>query len=92
MLKRLSINKFYKFQYEKLKNSYVLLYPEGRINLNDTASEILKLCDGTMTKNMIANTLLNKYDNIEGFDEFLKEAIENNWINEVSIENKEIKE
>jgi len=40
----------------------VLLYPEGAILLNDTAAEILELCDGTRTIADIARELGARYD------------------------------
>ena len=85
MLKRLIINKHYKFQYEKLKKSHVLLYPEGVITLNNTAADILKLCDGTNTSEDIKNKLLSKYNSIEGLDEFIDDALKNNWIKVNSV-------
>ena len=83
MLKKLIINKYYKFQYEKIKKSFVLLYPEGVVTLNHTSTEILKLCNGNNNINDIKNQLLKKYDNVDGLDEFVNEAIENKWIKEI---------
>jgi len=83
MLKRLIINKHFKFQFEKLQNSHVLLYPEGRILLNDTATEILKLCDGKNDIKAIKTELEKRYDNVDGLDEFVKEALTNKWLKEV---------
>ena len=80
MLKRLLINNHYKFQFEKIKKTHVLLYPEGVITLNDTASEVLKLCDGKNDIDRIKTKLLNKYDTIDGIDEFITDAIEKKWI------------
>ena len=82
MLKRLSINKLYKLQFEKKINNYVLLYPEGMVTLNETSSEILKLCNGKNTLNDIKQNLLQKYDSIDGLDDFIKDALKNDWLKE----------
>ena len=34
------------FRWEASQDSYILLYPEGLIKLNQSAGEILKRCDG----------------------------------------------
>lgn len=39
----------YLFRWEKSQDAYVLLYPEGVIKLNASASEILKRCTGEST-------------------------------------------
>jgi pyrroloquinoline quinone biosynthesis protein D len=39
----------YLFRWEKSQDAYVLLYPEGVIKLNTSASEILKRCTGEPT-------------------------------------------
>ncbi len=82
MLKRLSINKLYKLQFEKKLNNYVLLYPEGMVTLNESSSEILKLCNGKNTLNDIKQNLLQKYDSIDGLDDFIKDALKNDWLKE----------
>lgn len=35
-----------RLQMEPAQNAWVLLYPEGMVKLNPTASEILRRCDG----------------------------------------------
>lgn len=36
----------YRFQYEPAQNAHVLLYPEGMVKLNESASAIGSLIDG----------------------------------------------
>lgn len=36
----------YRLQWEKVQNAHVLLYPEGMVQLNPSAAEILLLCTG----------------------------------------------
>lgn len=43
----LRMNAMFRLQWEDAQQSYVLLYPEGMVKLNQSASEILKRCDGT---------------------------------------------
>lgn len=38
-----------RLQYETAQDSWVLLYPEGMAQLNASAAEILKRCDGSRT-------------------------------------------
>ncbi|KAA0910797.1 pyrroloquinoline quinone biosynthesis peptide chaperone PqqD [Pusillimonas sp. ANT_WB101] len=45
----LRMNATFRLQWEEAQQGYVLLYPEGMVKLNQSASEILKLCDGTRT-------------------------------------------
>ena len=46
-LERFAINPMFLFRWEETQQSYVLLYPEGIVKLNQTAGEIIKRCDGT---------------------------------------------
>lgn len=46
---RPQLNSKYLFRWEKSQDAYVLLYPEGVIKLNASASEILKRCTGEST-------------------------------------------
>src|SRR5271166_6615862 len=39
------IARLYRFQWEPAQNAYVLLFPEGMVNLNTTAGEILRRCN-----------------------------------------------
>jgi pyrroloquinoline quinone biosynthesis protein D len=46
---RPAVERGFRLQWEAAQNAYVLLYPEGMIQLNGSAGEILKRCDGTAT-------------------------------------------
>lgn len=37
----------FRLQWEPSQEAYVLLYPEGMVQLNSSAAEILKRCDGS---------------------------------------------
>jgi pyrroloquinoline quinone biosynthesis protein D len=51
-----------RLDFDAVRGQRVLLYPEGAILLNDTAGEILDLCNGARTIDEIASTLGSKYN------------------------------
>ena len=53
--------KFARVQFDEARQRNVLQYPEGAVLLNDTAAEILALCDGARTIADIAATLNERY-------------------------------
>ena len=53
--------KFARVQYDEARQRSVLQYPEGAVLLNETAAEILALCDGTRTVADIAAALGERY-------------------------------
>ena len=53
--------KFARVQFDEARQRSVLQYPEGAVLLNDTAAEILALCDGERTIAEIAATLAERY-------------------------------
>ena len=78
------LSRFYRFQYEQAQGCHVLLFPEGMIQLNGTASAILKLCDGKQTVAEIICTLKQAYAEVTGLErdviEFLQDASRQKWI------------
>lgn len=79
------LNPLYRLQFEKAQNCYVLLYPEGMVKLNDSASEVLTLVDGSTSDGDIVKALQQKFpdaaDLIEAdVKEFLVDALEKGWI------------
>lgn len=46
-----------RLQYEEAQQRWVLLYPEGMVQLNPSAAEILQRCDGTRTVEAIVTEL-----------------------------------
>jgi coenzyme PQQ biosynthesis protein PqqD len=53
--------RFARVQFDEARQRSVLQYPEGAVLLNDTAAEVLALCDGTRTIADIAATLKERY-------------------------------
>jgi pyrroloquinoline quinone biosynthesis protein D len=54
-----------RLQYDEVRDEHVLLVPEGVVQLNPTAAEVLELCDGERSVDEIVRTLSERY---EGFD------------------------
>ncbi|MFI0398923.1 MAG: pyrroloquinoline quinone biosynthesis peptide chaperone PqqD [Thiolinea sp.] len=73
----------YRFQWEEAQQNHVLLYPEGMVQLSDTAASVLSLCDGKRTVQAIVAELEEAYET-EGLDkdvtQFLEEAQAQGWI------------
>ena len=51
-----------RLQYEAAQGRWVLLYPEGMVQLNDSAAEILRRCDGRHTVADIVSELEALFD------------------------------
>jgi pyrroloquinoline quinone biosynthesis protein D len=77
------LNRLFRLQWEEVQQAYVLLYPEGMVKLNQSAAEILKRCDGTLTvAELVAELQLafgeaDLRDPVEGM---LRAAYEKDWI------------
>lgn len=77
------LNRLFRLQYEEAQKTHVLLYPEGMVKLNQSASEILLLCDGTHSVAQIVEALERKFgaSNL-GADvtAMLEESVRRNWL------------
>lgn len=77
------IAKHYRLQWEPVSDCHVLLYPEGLVELSESAAEILKLCDGVHTPEEIVNILQEQFASPEikaDVMTFLREANEHGWV------------
>jgi pyrroloquinoline quinone biosynthesis protein D len=74
-----------RLQFERSQNCWVLLYPEGMVQLSDSASAILKLLDGIRNIEEIIRCLDESYNSDTGSDviEFLETAHERRWITRI---------
>ena len=73
----------FRFQWEEAQHCHVLLFPEGMIKLNQSAGEILALCDGRRDAAAIVAALEAKFqaNGLAGdVLEFLEVAYGNGWI------------
>ena len=81
--KSLAINEHFQLQWEEKQNCFVLLYPEGMVQLSQSAGEIMNLCDGKNTIIDITNALEEKF-NLVGLlndvKEFLEDAMNRKWV------------
>ncbi|MAD41980.1 MAG: pyrroloquinoline quinone biosynthesis peptide chaperone PqqD [Arcobacter sp.] len=81
--KSLAINEHFQLQWEEKQNCFVLLYPEGMVQLSQSAGEIMNLCDGKNSAMDITNTLEEKF-NLVGLlsdvKEFLEDAMNRKWV------------
>tara|TARA_R110002074_G_scaffold170005_3_gene331949 strand:+ start:10313 stop:10588 length:276 start_codon:yes stop_codon:yes gene_type:complete len=75
----------YRLQWEEAQQMFVLLYPEGLIELNQSSAEILQHCDGTNKLSDIVQILEQKFATTgleNDIASFLNVALENGWINQ----------
>lgn len=73
----------YRFQWEEAQQNHVLLYPEGMVQLSDTAAAVLSLCDGKRTVEAIVAELEEDYETDglgEDVTQFLIEAEAQGWV------------
>ena len=63
------IRRGFRLQWEPVQNCHVLLYPEGMIQLNDSAAHILKLVDGQRSTQQIVTELEQQFPDVQGLDE-----------------------
>ncbi|WP_428024193.1 pyrroloquinoline quinone biosynthesis peptide chaperone PqqD [Arcobacter sp.] len=81
--KSIVVNNHFQLQYEEAQGCFVLLYPEGMVQLNQSAGEIMNLCDGKNTCLDIAKILEEKFqmaDLKKDVEAFLNEALQRKWV------------
>ena len=54
-----------RLRWDEVEKRYMLVFPEAALMLNDTATEILKLCDGEHTINGIVDALAQRFTGVE---------------------------
>ena len=50
-----------RLQYDDVREEHMLLIPEGAVRLNETAAQVLELCDGERSVEDIAAVLSERY-------------------------------
>jgi pyrroloquinoline quinone biosynthesis protein D len=58
-----------RLQYDDVRDEHLLLIPEGAVRLNETAAQVLELCDGRRSLEDIAATLSTRYDGADVADD-----------------------
>jgi pyrroloquinoline quinone biosynthesis protein D len=82
----LHFSALHRLQWEEAQQKYVILYPEGMVELNQSSAEILKLCDGTRKLAEIVSELEEKFatSGLTGdISNFLNVALQNGWIQQL---------
>ncbi len=77
------IARLYRFQWEAEQDGYVLLFPEGMVQLNAPAGEILRRCDGQRSARAIIDELKQAFEGAQIEAEvlaFLRTATADGWI------------
>ena len=54
-----------RLRWDRVENRYMLVFPEAALLLNETAPEILKLCDGEHTVEGIVDALAQRFTGAE---------------------------
>jgi len=74
----------YRFQYEPAPKGHVLLYPEGMIKLNESASLIGGLIDGQRDVAAIIDALQQQFPDVpevaDDIEQFMEVARAEHWI------------
>jgi pyrroloquinoline quinone biosynthesis protein D len=58
-----------RLQYDDVRDEHLLLIPEGAVRLNETAAQVLELCDGERSLEEIAAALSQRYDGADVADD-----------------------
>lgn len=83
MPERPKLSRLVRLQYEAAQEAWVLLYPEGMVQLNASAVEILRRCDGRHQFNDIVDELQTLF-NVHGIRDqvaaLVQEGQRRGWI------------
>ncbi|MFC7517642.1 pyrroloquinoline quinone biosynthesis peptide chaperone PqqD [Herbaspirillum sp. GCM10030257] len=77
------LSRLFRLQWEEVQGAYVLLYPEGMVQLNDSAAQVLKRCDGHRNIRQIVQDLERAFSTSglrHDVEDFLQVAIERGWV------------
>ena len=58
-----------RLQYDDVRDEHLLLIPEGAVRLNQTAAQVLELCDGERSPDDIAAALSERYGGADVADD-----------------------
>ena len=78
-----AIARHFRLQWEAVQEAYVLLYPEGMVELSETAAAILTRCDGMASLAQIIDDVQQEFPEADVADdvrEFLEEMYANGWV------------
>lgn len=81
----LTLGKGMRIQFEKVSSTHVLLYPEGCVDLNDSAAKVLKMLPSSvydLEKRLRQEHGVPQHENLDGFDDFVQDSILQGWVRE----------
>ena len=58
-----------RLRYDEVREEHMLLIPEGAVRLNETAAQVLELCDGERSADDIAAALAERYGGADVADD-----------------------
>jgi pyrroloquinoline quinone biosynthesis protein D len=73
----------HRLQWEEAQQAWVVLYPEGMVQLNDSAAEILQRCDGETTLKALTadlETAFGEADLADDVAQLVAAAVEHGWL------------
>jgi pyrroloquinoline quinone biosynthesis protein D len=76
--KRLKVAPSARLRWDKVDGRHVLLSPERGLSLNATATEVVQLCDGTLTASDIVQRCTEKYGHGSAIEEDVR-----TWLGEL---------
>jgi pyrroloquinoline quinone biosynthesis protein D len=79
----LKLSHKFRLQWEESQQNHVLLYAEGMVKLNESAAEILQLCNNDRSVKDIVDALVEKYQDTSLQTDvmtFLDEALDKGWL------------
>jgi len=79
----ITFSPLHRLQWEEAQQKYVILYPEGMVELNQSSAEILKCCNGSRNLAQVVSELEQKFATTgltNDITVFLEVALQNGWI------------
>ena len=84
MTQMLKLSNDYRFQWEEAQQCYVLLYPEGMIQLSPSAGEILQRCQTTISLDELVSSLQKSFPEADELASdviaFIEDAEQQGWL------------
>jgi pyrroloquinoline quinone biosynthesis protein D len=61
-----------RLRYDDVREEHLLLIPEGAVRLNETAAQVLELCDGERSLDDIVGALSARYEGADVRDDVME--------------------
>ncbi len=79
----IAVDRHMRLQWEEAQDTFVLLYPEGMVELSETAGTILSHCDGKSSLAQVIDALQQAFPEADLADdvrEFLEDMYAKGWV------------